>query len=89
VRDNTQPEPLRPMPRIGPLATASPLGAPKLVSFALGATLLAYAGAVSAASLGVMSTEQLQVALTGILGVGGVVGALCAHRIITLSRAGD
>jgi hypothetical protein len=86
VRDNIQPEPLRTMPRFGPLATASPSGAPKLTSFALAATLLAYTGAVSAASLGVMAPGQLQVALTGMLGV-GALSARCARTASSLCPA--
>lgn len=89
VRNNTAPEPLRPVGHAGLLASPAPAGAPKLVTFAIAASACAFAGAVSAASLGVMTTEQLQVALTGILGVGGVCGALTAHRIVQLSRAGD
>lgn len=89
VRDGVAPQPLRAPQGVGPLATASAAGAPKLVTLALGATMFAYAGAVSATSLGVMSPEQLQVALTGMIGVGGVCGALSAHRLLTIERAGS
>ncbi len=72
----------------GVLTTPDVSGSPKLLAFATGATLAAYAGAVSATHTGIMSPEQLQVALIGMVGVGGVTAALAAHRFITLRRAG-
>ncbi len=75
-------------PSAGMLATPPLAGAPKLLSFATAATLAAYAGAISATYEGVMTPEQLQVAMVGIVGVGGVTAALAAHRFITVRRAG-
>lgn len=72
----------------GLLATPPVSGSPKLLAFATAATLAAYASAVSATHTGVMSPEQLQVALIGVVGVGGVTAALAAHRFITVRRAG-
>lgn len=73
---------------LGPLATPAATGAPKTLTIALGATLAAYAGAVSAAYNGLMSPEQLQIALVGMIGVAGACAALSAHRLVTIARAG-
>lgn len=88
VRNRVSPPPTRRVPSIGPLATPAPAGSPKLLTAATSATLAAYAGAVSATYNGVMTPEQLQIALVGMLGVGGACAALSAHRLITVSRAG-
>jgi hypothetical protein len=88
VRNHAQPEPLRRIPSVGPLATPAPAGAPKLLTLATGATLAAYAGAVTATYNGAMSPEQLQVALVGMIGVGGACAALSAHRLFSVARAG-
>lgn len=82
------PPPLADVPTLGPLATPAVTGAPKLIAFAIGATLTAFGGAVSAAADGVMSPDQLQLALTPMLGVGLVCATLSAYRLITVSRAG-
>jgi hypothetical protein len=88
VRNRAQPEAKGPLPGIGPMTTPAPAGSPKLLMTALCATLAAYAGAVSAAFNGMMSPEQLQIALVGMIGVAGACGALSAHRLLTISRAG-
>jgi hypothetical protein len=88
VRQGTAPEPARRVPSLGPLATPAAAGSPKLLSAATGATLAAYAGALSATYNGVMSPEQLQVALTGMIGVAGASAVLTAHRMLTVARAG-
>ena len=75
-------------PKLGPLATPTGLGAPKLIAIAISAGLAAYAGAMSATYNGVMTTEQLQLALLGVLAVGVVSTAVSAQRLIALSRAG-
>jgi hypothetical protein len=76
------------IPMVGPLATANAAGAPKLITFALATSLVAYAGALTAARNGVMSPDQLQLALTGMIGVAGAGAALCIHRLVTIARAG-
>jgi hypothetical protein len=88
VRDGPAPtEPARvQMP--GPLATPPAAGSPKLLTTATTLTLMAYAGTVSATYNGAMSPEHLQMALTGMLGVGGVCAALSAHRLLSVRRAG-
>jgi hypothetical protein len=88
VRNAAPPEPLRRVPSIGPLATPAPAGSPKLLTAATTATLLAYSGGVSATYNGVMTPEQLQIALVGMIGVAGACAALSAHRLLTVSRAG-
>jgi hypothetical protein len=82
------PPPLNDIPKLGALATPAVAGMPKLVAFAVGATLAAFAGAVSAADNGVMTPDQLQLALTGMLGVGVVCAVLSGYRLIAVSRAG-
>jgi hypothetical protein len=73
--------------RVGPLATPAAAGVPKLLSIATGAALVAYAGAVSAAYAGVMAPEQLQLALFGVLAVGGVSALVSAQRLAAIARA--
>jgi hypothetical protein len=82
------PGPQRTPPSLGPLATPAVAGAPKLLSLATGTALAAYAAAVSAAYNGVMAPEQLQMALIGVLGVGGVSALVSAQRLAAISRAG-
>jgi hypothetical protein len=82
------PGPQRKPPSLGPLATPAVAGAPKLLSVATGTALAAYAAAVSAAYNGVMAPEQLQMALFGVLGVGGVSALVSAQRLAAISRAG-
>lgn len=80
--------PERKTPGVGPLATAAAAGAPKLLSAATGASLAAYAAAVSAAYNGVMAPEQLQWTLIGVLTVGGASALVSAQRLAAISRAG-
>lgn len=88
VRQGGASAPLRRVSPPGLLATPAAAGSPKLLSVATGATLAAYAGAVSAAYNGVMSPDQLQIALTGMIGVAGASAVLTAHRLFAVSRAG-
>lgn len=88
VREGRPPEPARRVRNPGPLSTPAPAGAPKLITTATTATLVAYAGAVSATYNGVMTPDQLQVALLGMMGVGGVSAALTANRLLAVRRAG-
>lgn len=61
---------------------------PRMLLVAVTAALVAFAGALTATFNGVMRTDQLQLALIGVL----VVGALCAlvagQRFFTIRRAG-
>jgi hypothetical protein len=75
-------------PRLGALATPAATGAPKLTAVALAAALAAFVGALSAAYDGVLSPDQLQLAATGVLAVGGLCAALSAYRLIAVTRAG-
>lgn len=84
-----KPPPIATRPaRIGALGTPAAAGSPKLLSFATAATLAAYAGAVSAAYNGALSPDQLQIALTGMIGVAGASAVLTAQRLFAISRAG-
>jgi hypothetical protein len=87
VRGAAAPAPDNATPKPGLLATAPPAGDPKLLASATALTLAAYAGAVGATYTGVMTPEQLQFALTGVIGVGGACGALSAYRLMALRRA--
>lgn len=88
VRNRTHPEPMRRIPSVGALATPAPAGSPKLLTLATSATLAAYAGALTATYNGAMSPEQFQVALVGMIGVGGACAALSAHRLFSIARSG-
>lgn len=76
------------LPRLGLLATPAAAGGAKLVTFATGAALAAYASATAAAYNAVMSTSQLQVAAMGVLGVGAACAALSGYRLFAVTRAG-
>lgn len=71
----------------GLLAHPPATGQPMLVTIALSTMLAAFAGAVTATFNDVMSIEQLQVALIGMLIVAGACAALVAHRFTMLTRA--
>lgn len=88
LRGAPMPAPVARVRRPALLATPAAAGAPKLLTTASTATLAAYAGAVSATYNGVMSPEQLQIALTGMIGVAGACAALSAHRLFAINRAG-
>jgi len=88
VRQGVAPEPERRLASPGPLATPPPAGPAKLLTAATTATLAVYAGAVSATYNGVMTPDQLQLALLGMIGVGGVCATISAYRLVTVSRAG-
>lgn len=88
VRDRRPPPPLERLPQPGALATPPHAGMPRLLTAAATASLVAYAGATSAAYNGVMTPEQLQTAMFGVLGVGGVCAALTAQRLLSIRRAG-
>lgn len=83
-----QTEPLRRIRDLGPLATPDVAGSPKLLSSATTATLIAYAGAVSAMEQGALSPEDMQLALTGMMGVAGASSVLTAQRLLAIARAG-
>jgi hypothetical protein len=88
VRDGVHPEAANSVRDVGILGTPAAAGSPRLLTVAIGATLAAFFGALSATVNGATSPEQLQVALVGVVGVGGACAALAAHRFITVSRAG-
>jgi hypothetical protein len=88
VREQRPPAPLDRLEKPGLLPTAAAAGAPKLLTAAATATLLAYAGAVSAAVNGVMTPDQLQIAMFGMIGVGGICAAITAQRLAAVRRSG-
>jgi len=88
VREGRPPPPLDRLPTAGALATPPQAGTPKSLTVATTAALTAYGGAVSAAYNGVMTPDQLQLAMLGVLGVGGLCAALTAQRLLSVRRAG-
>ncbi|MBC7768661.1 MAG: toll/interleukin-1 receptor domain-containing protein [Phycisphaerales bacterium] len=88
ARDGAGPQPANGEPSIGALAAPAAAGAPKVVTIAIGTTLAAFMGAVTATINGAMTSGQLQLALTGMLGVGAVCAAISAHRLYAIRRAG-
>jgi hypothetical protein len=86
VRERKAAEPERPTANIGMLATPPASGAPKLSMIATGAVLIAFVGALKATQAGVMTPEQLQLALVGMIGVGGACAAPSAYRLFAFSR---
>lgn len=82
------PPPTLPRAVSGLLATPAAAGAPKLIAAATAAALAVYAASASAAYNGVLTPDQLQIALIGVMGVGAVSAALSAYRLVAVSRAG-
>lgn len=74
--------------RVGLMSTVTAAGAPNLITFAMAAILAAFAGALSASINGVMSPDQTQITLIGILGVALACAGLCAQRVYAIARAG-
>lgn len=88
VRERRPPPPIERLPRAGVLPTPPQAGTPRLLTAATAATLVAYSGAVSATYNGVMTPDQLQAAMLGVLGVGGVCALATAQRLFSIRRAG-
>lgn len=88
VRDHRTPPPIERMLEAAALSTPPQAGMPKLLTTAATAALVSYGGAVSAAYNGVMSPDQLQIAMFGVLGVGGICAALTFERLFSVRRAG-
>lgn len=88
VRDRRPPPPMERLTQAGPLSAPPHAGTPRLLLVAATAALVAYAGAVSAAYNGVMSPDQLQTAMLGVLSVGGACAIVAALRLRAVRRAG-
>lgn len=88
ARERKSAEPERVLAPIGALASPPASGAPKLSMIATATVLVAFAVALAATRDGVMTPQQLQVALVGMLGVGGACAALAAFRLFSTARAG-
>ncbi len=88
IKGAGQPEPARRVPDLGMLATPAAAGSPKLLSGATAATLAAYGGALAATDQGLLSPEELQLALTGMIGVASASSLLTAQRLLAIGRAG-
>jgi hypothetical protein len=88
ARGGPAPAPSEKVPMPGLLAAPPQVGAPKLLTLALALALAAFFAAISGALAGAMTPDQLQFALTGIVGIGAVVAAISAQRFATVRRAG-
>ncbi|MBY0562998.1 MAG: hypothetical protein K2P58_02330 [Hyphomonadaceae bacterium] len=88
VNERTPPAPLREV-RFGVLSTPAVLGAPKLVLIATGAALAAFASALTAVQSSAIATSQLQIALSGVIGVCGLCAVLIGYRLWAIRRSGD
>ncbi|MBL8544828.1 MAG: toll/interleukin-1 receptor domain-containing protein [Hyphomonadaceae bacterium] len=86
VRENRPPEVID--HRAASVAQSNIAGAPRLLLAAMAATLVAFAGALSAGFNGVMPPDQLQLALFGVAAVGGLSAAVAAQRLFAIRRAG-
>ncbi|MGE0740337.1 MAG: toll/interleukin-1 receptor domain-containing protein [Hyphomonadaceae bacterium] len=88
VRDGVAAAPVRRASAPGLFAAATAVGAPRLALLALVAVLTAFAGTMTAAVNGLMTPDQVQLAMTGMFGVAGACAALAAHRYSSIARAG-
>ncbi|MEZ5955786.1 MAG: toll/interleukin-1 receptor domain-containing protein [Hyphomonadaceae bacterium] len=61
---------------------------PRVLLATVTATFFAFAGALIAAFNGVMRTDQLQLAMIGVLVVGALCALVAAQRLLTIRRAG-
>ena len=87
VRDNRPPEVID--QRAAGNARPTIAGAPRLLLAAVTTALVAFAGALSAGFNGVLPPDQLQLALFGVLAVGGLCAAVAAQRLFAIQRAGS
>lgn len=74
--------------RVGWFATPPATGMPKLTLFAAGTTILAFAGALAALDIGVMTPDQAQPLFMALLAVSAICFSLTALRFRALTRAG-
>jgi hypothetical protein len=87
----TPPPPPAPkrVPSLGPLATPQAAGSTKLLTAVTAAGLVAYAGALSSTSSGQgLTPDQLQWAMSGLIGIAGASALLSAQRLFAIARAG-
>lgn len=86
VRDNRPPEVID--HRIARGVQLTIAGVPRLLLVAISTTLVAFAGALSAGFNGVIAPDDLQLALFGVLAVGGLCAAVAGQRLFSIRRAG-
>lgn len=86
VRDARRPDPID--HRIVRSARPNLAVAPRALLTAAIAAMAAFFGAVTATYNGVMRTDQLQIALIGVLIVGGLCAIVAAQRLFSIRRAG-
>jgi hypothetical protein len=86
VRDDRRPDAID--HRIVQSARPNLAIAPRVLLLAVIAAFVAFSGAVIATYNGVMRTDQLQLALLGVLIVGGLCALIAAQRLFSITRAG-
>jgi hypothetical protein len=87
VRGGNPPDPVRVVPNVS--GTPPVAGSPKLLTGLTTAGLGAYAVALSNTHYGSgLSPDQLQMAMTGLIGVAGASAVLTAQRLLAITRAG-
>jgi len=86
VRDGRRPDPID--HRIIQSARPNLAIAPRVLLLAVTAAFIAFSGAVITTYNGVMRTDQLQLALLGVLIVGGLCALVAAQRLFSIKRAG-
>jgi hypothetical protein len=87
----TPPPPPAPkrIPQVGAFATPQAAGSTKLLTAVTAAGLVAYAGALSSTTSGQgLTPDQLQWAMSGLIGVAGASALLSAQRLFAIARAG-
>jgi hypothetical protein len=86
VREN---RPLEPIDRrLLRNAQPSMVGAPRLLLAAIVLAMIAFSGALTAAYNGVMRTDQLQLAMFGMLALSVLCASVAAQRLFFIQRAG-
>ena len=74
--------------RVGWFVTPPATGMPKLIVFAAGTTILAFAGALAALDIGVLTPDQAQPLFMALLAVAAICFSLTALHFRALTRAG-
>jgi len=87
IKGGPPPDPVRVVPEVRGIPAVA--GAPKLLSGLTAAGLGAYAVALSNTHLGSgLTPDQLQMGMTGLVGIAGASTVLTAQRLLAITRAG-
>lgn len=86
IRDGASPDTATDAPKASTIPSAR--SAPRFVALLLGAALIVFAAAMSAAGIGAITPDIFQALLIGVLAIGSACVAFTAYRIFNLRRAG-